>query len=389
MKSTTIFALLPVLLLGACMLVHPADAPPQADSSQGTMSGDAVSHYPEAAAAMQGLLDEQVRRQDILGMAMAARMPDGSIIFRESGTTDPAGKDVWTLETQAAAGSITKTFTAVVIMQLVEEGKLSLDDTMDTWLPDQPNADRIIVRMLLSHTSGVANFIPPESEREPKWAQPWTPLALVAEANRLGPVGKPGDIVAHYANTNYFLLGLIIEAITGNTWAEEVTSRIIEPLHLEDSTFSDVEGVWNGSMVPGHTRTEAGYMSTRDIPDLPHSSTAWAAGGVVSTLADLMTFASGLFDGKLVSEESLAAMLTPVGTDPESGRLWALGGATMEGFPDVFGMGGDVPGYHAFFVGVRNTKLVVAAFVNTEEGDVVGPGLMALEYLSSLPPAAE
>jgi D-alanyl-D-alanine carboxypeptidase len=341
----------------------------------------------DAGAALQGLLDGQVKAQGILGMAMAVRLPDGTMLWRESGSTDPAKKNRWTLDTMSALGSVTKTFTAVVIMQLVEEGKLSLDEPINTWFPDQPNGDKITVRMLLSHTSGLANFISPQNERDPKWSQAWAPQDLVAEANRRGPVDEPGTKVAHYANTNYFLLGLIVEAVTGNSWIHEVRTRIIEPLGLAHTTFMSEEGVWGETLMPGYTKTADGYMSVLDVPALPHPSTAWAAGGVVSTLGDLMTFAGALFDGRLVSQKSLAEMATPLGKDAETGRLWGLGGATVEGVPGAFGMGGDVPGYHAFFVGVAGTKLVVAALVNTEEGDVITPGLTAFQYLSALPPA--
>jgi D-alanyl-D-alanine carboxypeptidase len=322
-------------------------------------------------------------------MVMAARLPDGTVISKSSGYTEPDGKVAWTMDTQTALGSITKTFTAVVIMQLVEEGKLSLDDTIDTWFPDQPNADKITVRMLLSHTSGVANFIQPYNERDPKWSKEWEPLDLIAEANKFGPLDEPGSKTAHYANTNYFLLGLIIEKVTGNSWEQEVRSRIVEPLEMKDTAFLGNDGVWGGTLIEGFAKTADGYIGTLEIPNLPHATTAWAAGGVVSTLSDLMTFASAIFDGKLVSQESLAEMATPLGKDVETGRLWGLGGATLEHIPDSFGMGGDVPGYHAIFMGIQNTKLVVVAFVNTEEGDVIGPSMMAIEYLMSLPPASQ
>lgn len=385
MRLLLAILLLALLLLAACQPVMPL-----AGSASPAAAAPASAPQQEVAAALQGLLDDQVRTQNILGMAMAVRLADGSTVFRESGDLDRAGERSWSLETQSALGSVTKTFTAVVIMQLVEEGKLALDDTIEGWFPDQPYADHITVRMLLSHTSGLANPMRPGNERDPMWAQEWAPLELVAEANRNGPVDTPGSSIAHYSNTGYYLLGLIVEAVTGNTWEHEVRTRIIEPLKLEHTTFLGEEGVWGGTLVEGYSRTPDGYISTLEIADLPHASTAWAAGGVASTLADLMTFASAFFDGKLVSEASMVEMTTPVAPDDSSPRLWGLGGATLAGLPPGgFGMGGDVPGYHAFFVGVPEPKYVVVAFINTEEGDVVGPGLMALDYLLSLPRAGQ
>lgn len=355
-----------------------------------TMLTAAAPAQPDVATMLQGFLDEQVAEQGILGMAMAVRLPDGTVIRKTSGYTDPAGEHAWSVDTVSPLGSVTKTFTAVVIMQLVAEGRLSLDETIDVWFPDQPNGEKITVRMLLSHTSGLANFIPPENERDPSWAQAWTPLELVDKANRRGPVAEPGGDIAHYTNTAYFLLGLIIEAITGNTWEHEVRSRIFEPLDLQSAAFAGDDGVWDEVVMPGYFKMEDGYLSSVDVPDYPHPTTAWAAGGVVSDLPDLMTFAAALFDGALVSPETLALMATPVAKDAESGLLWGFGGATMEALPaDAFGMGGDVPGYHAFFVGLQGTKLAVAALVNTEQGDVIGPSLAVFEYLYSLLPTQE
>lgn len=343
-----------------------------------TLSND---NHAKERSALQDLLAQQVKEQGIPGMIMAVRLADGTVIWDESGTIDPAGKEPWKMDTQSSIGSITKTFTAVVVMQLVEEGKLSLDDTIDTWFPEQPNGDRITIRMLLSHTSGITNYSTVFGMDVDKWTRHYTPQELIAEANKASPVSEPGSKEAHYSNTGYYVLGLIIEEITGRSWAEEVESRIIKPLDLKDTTFLSKQGVWGGTMVLGYAKTADGYMNTLEFPWYPDVSTAWAAGEIVSTTADLMTFASALFDGKLVSKETLAIMAQVVGSDDE--RAWGLGGAVVEEAGRIgFGMGGDIPGYHAFFVGYLDTKLIVAAMVNTEEGDVISPSLAALQYIS-------
>ena len=337
--------------------------------------------HAETRSALQGLIDQQVKEQDILGMAMAVRLADGTVIGAGSGYSGPSGEEAWSVDTVSAIGGVTKTFTAVVVMQLVEEGKLSLDDTIDTWFPEQPNGDKITIRMLLSHTSGLANYISGENVMEGRWNKEFAPMDLVAEANKLGPVGEPGSSNAHYANTNYVLLGLIVEEVTGNSWAQEVESRIIGPLDLKDTTFLGEEGILD-VMVAGYAKTEDGYQNLLETPWYPHSSTVWSAGEVVSTVSDLMTFVSALFDGKLVSKETLAVMAQPLATDEDGVKLWGLGGATLEMLPGTFGMGGDIPGYHGFFIGLLDNKLIVTALVNTEEGNVINPSISALQYIS-------
>jgi D-alanyl-D-alanine carboxypeptidase len=265
-------------------------------------------------------------------------------------------------------------------MQLMEEGKLLLDDTVDTWFPEQPNGDKITVRMLLSHTSGLADYQTVFGMDPEKWTKEYAPEALIAEANNAGAVREPGSKRAHYANTNYIMLGLIIEKVTGNSWAHEVEARIIKPLGLKNTTFPTPD-MWNDGVVPGYIKTADGYMSTPEFPWYPHESTAWAAGEMISSASDLLTFASALFDGQLVSKDTLATMTQPVGSG--DGREWALGGGVMTvNGHTAFGMGGDSTDYHAFFIGIPDSKFVVTALVNTDTGEVISPSITALQSIS-------
>ena len=345
-----------------------------------SQSEGSKTKYATECGTLTALLDEQVEKQHILGMVMSVRLADGVVILGTSGYIHPSGTERWSADTRSLIASVTKTFTAVLVMQLVEEGKLSLDDTVDKWFPGQPNGDKITVRMLLSHTSGLANYSEIFGMDPEKWTREWMPEELIAVANEAGPVGVPGGKTAHYSNTNYIMLGRIIEKVTGNNWEHEIESRLIEPLEMKDTTFTK-EDTWKGIVVPSYKKDTNGYLSTFEFPWYPHSSTAWAAGGIVSTVSDLMTFASALFDNRLVSSETLSVMTQPVGTEGE--RALGLGGAVAEVTGHkAFGMGGDTKGYHAFFVGLLDSKLVVTALVNTEEGDVISPSMAALEYIS-------
>ena len=341
---------------------------------------EADTHAQEKAG-LQSLLDKEVEKQDILGMVMAVRMADGSVIWGTSGYISPDGNERWNANTPSLIGSITKTFTAVVVMQLVEEGKLSLDDTVDTWFPEQPNGDKITVRMLLSHTSGLGEYQKTFGMDLDKWSRDWTPEELIAEANKAGTLGKPGSSIAHYSNTNYIMLGRIIEKVTGNNWEHEIESRIIQPLDLKDTTCA-TDNNKKEVVVPVYLNTSDGYMNLLEDPFYSQvsASVGWAAGGIGSSAADLMTFASALFDGKLVSKETLGIMAQPVGSG--DGAAWGLGGGVMEiDGHKVFAKSGDSTGYHAFFIGTLDGRFIVTALVNTDEGDVISPSMDALKSI--------
>jgi len=332
--------------------------------------------------ALTDLLDKQVEMQNILGMAMAVRLADGTVVRVASGYTSPSGNERWSADTPSLISSITKTFTAVVVMQLVEEGKLSLDDTVDTWFPEQPNGDKITVRMLLSHTSGLANFSAIFGNDEEKWTRDWTPEELIAIANEAGPVGEPGSRWAHYSNTNYTMLGLIIEKVTGNRWDYEVESRIINPLGLKNTTILLKEVNWKEKLVPGYIKTSDGYVSILDFSWISNGSlsTSYGTGGIVSSASDLMIFASALFDGRLVSKETLDLMSQTVGMGDGGAR--GLGGDVGEvAGHKTFAKGGGDMGYHAYLIGTPDGKFIVTALVNTEDGNVKSPSLAALRYI--------
>lgn len=216
--------------------------------------------------------------------------------------------------------SITKTFTATVVLQLVDEGVVSLDDTVTAWLDDPavaliPNIDRVTLRQLLTHTSGVYDFgddtdspfwddafLGPDAD----WSQVWTIPQLLAYAagSAHAPYFAPGEGVA-YSNTGFLLLGLIVEAATGRPFGDELRERIIEPLGLRDTTLAEGAGLPTGT-VDGYQLIDGELLDVSAI----NLSWVWTAGGIVSTTADLARFARAVFDGELVSSESREAMFT-------------------------------------------------------------------------------
>jgi D-alanyl-D-alanine carboxypeptidase len=237
---------------------------------------------------------------EFVGARLALRDADGTVTEVSAGTptldpsSGPVDPDVpWNI------GSATKAFVAVVVLQLAEEGRIDLDAGIDGYLPDLARAEQITPRMLLNHTSGLNEYLDEVLVIDP--LRQWTPAELIAIAEAAGPVGEPGG-PHHYANTNYIILGEIIEAVTGNPWADEVQARIAEPLGLTHTgVIGDTEPAPGFELVDG------------SLADATHSydpSVGGAAGAMQSTSRDMLTFATGLADGTLLSPESQAAMQT-------------------------------------------------------------------------------
>jgi D-alanyl-D-alanine carboxypeptidase len=215
--------------------------------------------------------------------------------------------------------SVTKTFTAVLVLQLVDAGVLTLDDTVGRWLDDPvvariPNVDRITLRQLLNHTSGVYDYFDEDSPfwqdayfgEGADWARVWTPQEVLAYADgaKHAPYFAPGEGV-HYSNTGYVLLGLILEQATGHRYAERLHARILAPLGLTDTFFAATEPV-PGEKVDAYQLID-GELVTVSAIDLSSPGTA---GAMVSTTLDLARFAKALFGGELLRPATLEEMVT-------------------------------------------------------------------------------
>ena len=199
-------------------------------------------------------------------------------------------------------GSVTKTFTATIVLQLVSEGKLRLSDPLERHLPGiVPAGKKITIRQLLNHRSGLANVTDyadwlQRASRSPS-SRPIDTLRFAAAQPLVFPPGSEW----RYSNTNYIALGLVIEKITGNTYREELESRILDPLALKKTELP-------------RTRRLRDLDDEGENPNIP-----WAAGALVSDTHDLARFFSALLSGRLLSEGSLAQMKQTVVVDHELG----------------------------------------------------------------------
>jgi len=241
-----------------------------------------MSHY--AAGEFVGARIAVLERDSKITEVTAGK----KTVDRSSGPVDP---DVaWNI------GSATKTFVAVVVLQLAEEGAIDLDAGIDAFMPDLPQADLITPRQLLQHTTGLAEYINEPAVVNDKQRK-WTPAELIAVAEAAGRVGEPGGAY-HYANTNFIILGEIIERVTGHPWGDEVRTRIVEPLGLTHT------GEIKDERPVGYQVVDGSLVETT----FTDPSIGGAAGALVSTNRDLLIFVKALVDGALLSSDSQAAM---------------------------------------------------------------------------------
>ena len=232
---------------------------------------------------------------------------------------------------QFRIGSITKTFVATVVLQLVGEGRLRLDEPVARHLPGLlAGGDRITVRQLLNHTSGLPDYAgDPELFAGIVENRVWEPRELVALAQKHPQLFPPGSAWS-YSNTNYIVAGRLVEAVTGRPLGRELDRRIFTPLRLDHTSFPARTAHLTGYHAHGYLSPEP--VPTVDGPRLDvtgyNPSHAWAAGAIVSNAVDLSTFFRTLLEGRLLSPRLLREMQTTVAqdpTDPASTFRYGLG----------------------------------------------------------------
>ena len=212
-------------------------------------------------------------------------------------------------EDRFRVGSVTKTFVATIVLELAAEKRLRLDDPIAPRLPGLlPDGGRITIRDLLTHRSGLADVADdPEVLNGSRSA--WSPRRLVALVARQPRIGTPGGAF-HYSSTNYLVLGLLVERVTGRSLAAELQQRIIEPLRLADTTYQP--GRLGGRHVHGYRlASHQGVVDPAAAPrDLEARSARWAgaSGDLVSSARDLARFLTALLGGRLLPARELRAM---------------------------------------------------------------------------------
>ncbi|WP_009998916.1 serine hydrolase domain-containing protein [Streptomyces clavuligerus] len=311
----------------AGVVAVPATAAPSAGPVPAATAGDRPA-APLTRAQLTREIERTLKEAGYIGIAVEMRhgqrrthIDAGEAVL---GTGRPTPRDA-----VFRAASVTKSFIATVVLQLVAEGRLSLDDTVEKWLPGvvtgQGNDGRLItLRHLLQHTSGVYNWDQVEvngdtaEDFERTRFDGFTPEESIAYTMRHKPdfpPAAPGDPAPawNYSNPGYLLAGMIIQKATGRTWAEEVTRRVIRPLGLRDTRTPGADPYLRAP----HARTYHKFRGSdrwTDTTVLNMTSTD-AAGALISTRRDLDRFYTALFRGRLLPAAQLVEMrrTVPVG----------------------------------------------------------------------------
>ena len=325
---------------------------------------------PKPSTRLAGVVTEHARKTGFSGTVLVER--GGEVLLHEGyALADRQHATPCRRDTRYRVASITKLFTSVMVMQLVDQGRLKLDDAIRDCLPAYKGegAARVRVRHLLNHTSGIANmdtigsFEQAQREGIPAFQLPHTSdqmLDLYASGRLVNEPGKAFD----YNNADYIVLGKIIERAVGAPFHEALKARILAPLGMRSSGL-----LFQQDIVP---RLAATYFKPPKgglINDLPVYPENWyAAGGAYSDTADILRFAHGLYGGRLLQPASLRQLLTP-GLDDYGFGLWVFD-MKVKGKPHrVAQRPGRIMGANAAFLRFLDDDLTVIILANTNISD--------------------
>lgn len=335
---------------------------------------------PVSANAVPENLSEEI--EALLDKSYPDNGPGVAVVVTEHGKViHSSGQGLADLETNAPMkaitvfriGSITKQFTAATLLQLVQEGKLALDDPLSKFIPDYPTAAaKVTVRHLLNHTSGIQSYTDiAEIMTEDSTAKPRSTQELIAVFKDKPMQFEPGQSFA-YNNSGYVLVSAIIEAVTGKPWDQVVVDRISDPLNLPSiASFSDEQDV--PQMAKGYTVADDGEYALSQKVDATIPS---GGGALRGSVLDLASWANALHGGKVLSQASYDMMTAPTIIRDGSSVPYGFGIIISEiRGRKAIGHGGGVFGFSTDSIFLPNDKLFVAVFTNSDSPKT-DPGLI-------------
>jgi D-alanyl-D-alanine carboxypeptidase len=345
-------------------------------------------------ARLQERLDSLHRTGRFAGAQIGVALPDGSVIAVATGFADTAKKETMTTRHLLLQGSVGKTYASAVALQLMHEGKIGLDDPIskylasEPWFSRLPNAQSITVRQLMNHTSGLVRYEFNELFTSDLTASPdrvWKPSELVAYIfDTAAPfaAGQGWD----YSDTNYIVLGMIMEKVTGRTYYDLAREGVLRPAKLAETVPSDgrvIAGLANGYAGANNPfgGSDAMLVGGRMIINPQFE---WTGGGMASTAADLARWGKRLYEGNAFDASMLPKLLDGVPARLGQNTRYGLGVIIRETpLGTLYGHSGFFPGYQAEMLYLPAQKAAVAFQVNSSVpgalGRGVSPGRFALE----------
>ncbi|MGV9306525.1 serine hydrolase domain-containing protein [Nonomuraea sp. NPDC003727] len=332
--------------------------------------------FPELTPAVAARLDTAIRQvmreAGVPGVIVGLSAPGKGSYVRAFGVADKASGVAMSPGLYMRIGSETKTFTVTALLQLVDRGKLGLDDPIARYVDGVPNGDRITLRHLAGMRSGLFNYTEDDAFVKAFLAdpeRPFTPRQLLAYSFKHPVQFQPGETFA-YCNTNTILLGLVVEKIGGRPLPEFVEKNVVAPAGLRHTVFP-TGAAFPNPHAHGYTRQTASG-EVEDATDW-NPSWGWAAGAMISDLPDLRTWARVVATGTLLTPKTQAERLA-MGPTGIPGTGYGLGIFTVHGW---VGHNGSLPGYESLTIYLPEARATLVALVNTDiryEG--VAPGTL-------------
>jgi D-alanyl-D-alanine carboxypeptidase len=331
----------------------------------------ASAFTPEQEALMASEVEATMQQAGYPGMLVGVWTEGQGSFIATPGVADVATGRQMAFRDQARVGSVTKTFTGTVILQLAEEGLIGLDDPLKKYVPKVTRGREITIRMLLNHTSGLVSLPPGVANAaEATPHRNWRLNQIIFRGARQRHLSPPGA-EWNYSNLNYVLLGAIAEQVTGEPMRRLYRERVIEPLGLDRTTFRPTGKLPAGAVHGYFLESPAGgFIDTFDW----NFSWAYSAGAMVSTLRDLHRYGPALVTGEgLLSRRMQHQRLTFVDTGGSLGPgqellyglgIWELPLGTTEPVP-YYGHDGIVFGYDAIVVHSPQAQTTIAMVGNT------------------------
>lgn len=322
---------------------------------------------------IEAILDKHVADKKAPAAILGVWTPGGDAVVVR-GKSDPKNATEAKATDRFRIASVTKTFTAELLLMLADEKKLSLDDKLAKFFPEIKNADKITLRQLLNHTSGVHSYTAIDEFDKFVKSEPlkkWTGEELLKIVAKAEADFEPGANFM-YSNSNYLLAGLIVEKVSGNKFSDELKKRIFEPLGMKNSYYAEgpqIEGAYFH-----------GYEDTLDVSLFDPSGPNFA-GAIVSNLDDLKIWIESFSKGKLLSKEMYEQQLKLVGSDknPESG--YGLGIMSWGSF---LGHNGAITGYTIVALSSPGAGVTIICMMPRSASDLQGAPEQTFKEIAEL-----